>query len=412
MSNVEKELDLGKIDSRQSMIDYLEGYALERKEELDQKKIRHGLLKSYLLETLDSPVPAEKRLPNVFGSVRVRTEPIGDGLHRVFDSDLQKYVGFLETVGERFAIFYTMEKSEDADRWVRNLVLSSPQLDHVWLSGWTFNALWKRLKEVSHPSRFVRIVFEHESIFQVDSEFESDSDEEEGEEREDTVVIVERRTSKFSLVDRIRVVADKLDRFQELYSPLYSITRLRFPSPVGQGGHEFFYNGKVTNRSNSFRDHRSHLLYVLDLYNKLTRQAEKITWYSVEKIPLQKGGEFQKLIGAPLTVLFHEPLDQDTFDHFISSTFQRVRNRFRLWGNPIKLGPKKVHVYGLDQHLWQPIFLEITDKHLMAIVPKGTCGNTIHRLVTNIQRYLDPAAKVVLGNQPYENLVQESISGR
>lgn len=411
MSNMEEELDLSKIDTRKAMIEFLEGYALERKEELDQRKVRRGLLKSYLLETLDSPVPAEKRLANALQSVRVKAEPMEDGLYRVVDLGSQKYVGFLETVGERFIIFYTMERSESADRWVRNVVLSSPQLDHVWLSGWTFNVLWQRLKEISHPSRFVRIVFEHESIFQVDSDLDSDFDEGESEEKEETVVVVERRTSRFSLVDRIGVVADKLGKFQELYSPLYSITRLRFPSPVGRGGHEFFYNGKVTNRSDSFRDHRSHLLYVLDVYNRLTRRVEDIAWYSVEKIPLQRGGEFQKLIGAPLTVIFRDPLDQETFDHFISSTFQRVRNRFRLWGNPIRLGPRKVHVYGLDQHLWQPIFVEVTDKHLMAIVPKGTCGNTIHRLVTNIQRYLDPAARVTLGSQPYENLVEESSKG-
>ena len=68
MSNMEEELDLSKIDTRKAMIEFLEGYALERNKELDQRKVRRGLLKSYLLETLDSPVPAEKRLANALQS--------------------------------------------------------------------------------------------------------------------------------------------------------------------------------------------------------------------------------------------------------------------------------------------------------------------------------------------------------
>ena len=113
-------------------------------------------------------------------------------------------------------------------------------------------------------------------------------------------------------------------------------------------------------------------------------------------------GQFQKLIGAPVSIIFNESLSKETFDYWIKSTFGRVNNRFRLWGNPIILGPKKVHVYGVDKHLWKPIFLELTDKHLIAIVPKGTCGNTIHRLICNIQRYIDPAAKAYIGDMEYK----------
>ncbi|GER94829.1 hypothetical protein A45J_2716 [hot springs metagenome] len=115
---------------------------------------------------------------------------------------------------------------------------------------------------------------------------------------------------------------------------------------------------------------------------------------------------FGELVGAPLIIEFKDPLNEETFNHFIDSTFGRVKNRFGLWGNPIRLGPKKIHVYGVDKHLWQPIFLEITDKHLIAIIPKGTYGNTVHRLVSNIQTYLDPAAKQT--NKPKKGSLQQT----
>jgi hypothetical protein len=138
------------------------------------------------------------------------------------------------------------------------------------------------------------------------------------------------------------------------------------------------------------------------------KRTEERAWYSLDKEKVSVPGKFQKLIGAPVTIDFGEPLSKETFDYWIKSTFGRINNKFRLWGNPIVLGPTKVHVYGVDKHLWKPIFLELTNKHLIAIVPKGTCGNTIHRLICNIQKYIDPSAKAYIGDKEYKSLVDES----
>jgi len=112
-----------------------------------------------------------------------------------------------------------------------------------------------------------------------------------------------------------------------------------------------------------------------------------------------------KVISAPIIIKFRKPLSKETFDYWIKSIFCRINNRFELWGNPIILGPKKVHVYGVDKHLWEPIFLELTDKHLIAIVPnKETWRNTIHRLICNVQKYIDPSAKAYIGDVEYTHL--------
>lgn len=390
------------------MIRLLDGYSIERKEELDQKKTKKGLVKSYLLETVDGFQDTKKTLSDILTPFASELIQIDAGLYKVLNKNSGKYMGFLESFWEgRYLAFYSLELSKNIDKLVKDLVLLSPQLDHVWLSGWTFNILWEKVKELSNPNRFTRIVFEHESIFEIDSDTD-ETDEDQIFEDEEEQLIFERRSSKIALVDKIGLLKDKLNKFQELYSPMYSITQLRFPSPIARGGHDFFHFGKATNRSESFRDHRSHVLYVLKIYRELIKKTQEIVWFSFEKVSIQKGGEFQKLIGAPLIVKFREPLNEETFNHFIISTFERVKNRFRLWGNPIRLGPKKVHVYGVDKHLWQPIFMEITDKHIIAIIPKGTCGNTVHRLVSNIQIYLDPAAEVTLGNKSYREIAQDS----
>jgi hypothetical protein len=416
MDNHEVTKEISSVSSRDQMIRYLDGYAAERKEELDERKLKRALVKSYLIEhTGDGD--KTKPVMAIMEDARVDLEPIDENVYRIRTQG--RYIGFFEVFTPRYFVIYSLLDSQELERWVRRLILNCPELDHVWLSGLTFSVLWHKVVQLNKPNRYAKIVFEHNSIYQVDSdgyEIEEDEEEEEDEalspiDESDVIRVVERRASKFSLVDRISVVQEKLTELQKLYSPLYAIRQLRFPSPVGPGGHDFYDNGKVTNRTGSFRDHRNHLMYVQRIYDKLIEFTENKAWYSMHKETVATPGLFQKLVGSPVIISFEVPLSNETFDYWIKSTFGRLRNRFRLWGNPIRLGPRKVHVYGLDKHLWQPIFLEITDSHLIAIIPKGTCGNTVHRLVTNIQRYIDPGAKVYIGDIEYKDMVEQSSQG-
>jgi len=108
---------------------------------------------------------------------------------------------------------------------------------------------------------------------------------------------------------------------------------------------------------------------------------------------------FLKFFGSPVILIlkFSKPLSKETFDCWIKSIFECLNNCSELWGNPIFLDPKKVHVYGVDRHLWKPFFIEFTDKYLVAFVYKKTCKNTIRRLVCNIQRFVDTEVKAFIG---------------
>jgi len=412
MLDIDISKEMQSINSREKMIRYFDGYSAERMEELDERKTKRPLVKSYMLEHVGD-TGSQKKVADLLLSMNIEPRKIDEDLFLILDGRTGEYMGFLEVLTPRYFVFYTIHHSDKADKWVRKLVFSSPDLDHVWLSGLTFNVLWQKVIQLAKPHRYVSILFVHESIYQIDSEIYEDENEEDKDislslDEGDFSEVIERRASKFKLIDKISVVEEKLSKLQELYQPLYAISQLRFPSPVGRGGHDFYDYGKVTNRSGNFRDHRSHILYVQGIYDELMKMTEEKAWYSLSKETVTAPGQFQKLIGAPVTIKFAEPLTKETFEYWIHSTFKRPNNRFRLWGNPILLGPKKVHVYGVDKHLWKPIFLEITDKHVIAIVPKGTCGNTIHRLICNIQRYIDPAAKAYIGDTEYTSMVEKS----
>jgi hypothetical protein len=152
------------------------------------------------------------------------------------------------------------------------------------------------------------------------------------------------------------------------------------------------------------------VLFVVRIYEQLLEATEREAWYSIKE-SVSVPGQFRKMVGAPVVIRFGVELKADVFDRWVQATFGRKRSRFRFWGHPLRLGPTKVHVYGIDQHLWQPIFLELTADGCTAIVPGGTCGNTVHRLVTNIQRFLDPGTRAFIGQKAYAAMVEESAKG-
>jgi hypothetical protein len=408
------EFALGTIKNRTQMIRFFDGYSEERVEELDERKLKRPLVKTHLLEVLNGQCSSlSEALPSIFKRCGIEIKALDDELFLVSDLNIGE-IGFLEQLTSRIIALYSTNKSDVLYPWVRNLVFRNSDLDHVWLSGLTFGVLWELVVKLSRPHRFTRLVFTHQSIFDIDNITIEDVDEDEEpiQQLDDDNLgeIVERRATRFSLVDRVGVIQSKLNGLQQIYSPLYAISQLRFPSPIGRGGHDFYDNGRVTNRSESFRDHRSHILFVVRIYQQLLNETENKTWYSItESIGIP--GQFHRIVGAPVVINFEQPLEKGVFDRWISATFERKRNRFRLWGHPIRLGPTKVHVYGVDRHLWLPIFLELTAKGCTAIIPKQTCGNTVHRLVTNIQRYLDPGAQAFIGNKSYSEIVKDSAQG-
>jgi hypothetical protein len=45
---------------------------------------------------------------------------------------------------------------------------------------------------------------------------------------------------------------------------------------------------------------------------------------------------------------------------------------------------------------------------VVAILPRGTCGNTFHRLVANIQQFVCPKLEAWIGSKPFKEIVRQS----
>ncbi len=404
---------LPRLHSREDYVDHLEGFTLPTVDELQQGKLSRKLLKSYMLETArhDHAVPD---LSTIFPD-NVYLKRLDDTFYRVEDaSHSGNVVGLLESLQDRHPVFYTAMDVKVSNKWVHQHVDQNPWLDRLWLSSPILFELWQYVKRSTPDHRFVRLGFEHEAWYETVADYHdsaSSADYEEshlisGEDDEDTASrFIERRRSKVSLTERLGILQDKLPQLIDLYNPLHSLVQLQIPSG-SHGGHVFYHDGQSTNRSDSFVEHRATVELVLKLYRSVTESAETRLW--VDTTDATEGGF--TISGAPIMIRFHEPLSEATFNRFVDLGLQRKTSRFRIGGYLTQRGPTKVHLAAIDRHLWQPFLMEVTSKQLLGVLPSGTCGNTIHRLVTNVQRYLNPNIDVWLGSKSYTETVADSMS--
>ncbi len=398
---------------------FFNGVSQEGKAGIDAGRTRIPLVKTFLLEHVSASCLQSKKPETLWADLTCETRPIDDSFFSI-TADWQdpqtkktarKVVGFLEPFDARFFAFYTCEAVADAQkrvaRWAQH-----PDLDMTWFSSPLLQTLWQKDVLFRGDARFTRLVFKHESIFEMPGDFaepgpsQTSTDtargmpslpDEDGPEPE-------QRNARVELGDRIGRIRKSLHALQDSYDPMNALAALRIPSLTETGGHDLYQSGRVTNRTASFEDHRNTVRHIYGIYKSVLNYTEQLAWQDDRLLGGAAGDRGLPAGGAPLIVRFAEPLEKATFQRWINMAFQK-RNRFKLWGQPIPMGPNKVHVYGADRHLWQPINLEITNEGLTALLPRGTCGNTFHRLVTNIQHYVSPKITTWLGATPFSDVV-------
>ncbi len=396
--------------SREKAFDFLDDYARQRREEIERHRLGRdqGLIKSYLIETLPANGDPVTNVPDILRDSGWRAVPVDDtAFYRVQDN--QGEIGLLESLSSRHLLLHSIKRTDHADKAVRNAVFTTARLDFAWLAGSTFQTIWQHLILPQMPRRFVTFKFEHLARFEGTLWNERDEELDEGWNVDE---LTERRASTLAITERADQIARFLEQLQIYHPPFKAIKMLRIPAAEERGGYDFWSWGKITYRAPSFRDGRSQILSITRLYERATQEIERRLWFQVETTTLHDGGESITLTGAPVTLIFEPPLPLSTFQNFVNTTFERGQGPLRLWGNPIYLGEQKVHIYGIDLHLWKRIYLEITPRQMIVVLPRGTCGNSVHRLVTNIQRYLTPTVKVFIGDVQYDDLIEDVFLGR
>lgn len=387
------------LSDRRSYFHYLDRRPVRTAEGETVHLPTRSTVSAYALETSSPGTPTKDAL----ASNGILT-PIDETLSHLQHLDESHPWALVELDNERFPAIYTALPASLAARRINDLQRGSAILDRTWISSTFLWRLWQHVETTIPEYRFSQITFEHEGIFSnPSSRLQPDRGQ-----QENTAATADgtppyasdRRKANLKVTERINVLRDIVLPWREQYNALSSIVQLRIPA-YGRGGYDVFHDGRFSNRSDSASAFRDLVRDVIALYAASTTTIEEDTRVRAS----QPSGTSAAFAGLPLYMKFSSPLDIQTFRRWIA-TFRRRNNRFRLWGNPLLRGSNKAHIYAVDYHLWQTIDLEISTTHLRAILPQRTCGNVVHRLVTSVQRFVDPAVIVHLGDQTYDAVIQ------
>ncbi len=402
--------------AREQLYDYFDEYASKRRKDLNKRELAAGknLVKSYVLETAQhNGIPD---LTGAFSTTNIfHLTQLGDDLFHL--TGPKGELGYVEPLGSRYFALHTQRENVLTDRLMQRLTEQTPMLDALWLAGDTFRVLLDEWIVPTTPHRFVQLKAEFEPRFELGRSLDvwytddEDADPNPADAADSSAAVATPPPAQFSALFRgAQQLSRTFNSYQEIDASWRAVKMLRIPSNE-YGGFDLYSWGKVTHRSADFREGVAKLRFITELYEKVTVAIEQVVWLHAEPTQV-RGGGYQRFRGLPIIFRFREPLSVATFNRFIEATFEQGRGPFRLWGNPIRLGEGKVHVYGLDLHMWQQLYMELTTRQFLFVLPNGTCGNTVHRLMTNIQRFLDPGASLQIGETGYAGMMRNALMGR
>lgn len=270
---------------------------------------------------------------------------------------------FLDAVSnQRFWQIHTAFDSESSDEKMRKLLRTFPSLDRVWL---TKNLLQKTKKY----SMWRGISLKHNEIAEKGKE---------DYEAESINFSVNGSTQK-KVNDFISLLKNN-DEFN--YST--GISRISVSSSSGDGENKVLddikYNGKFSTRGKSFN---RHLWLINKIYDEYQEKVDAI------ENDFAINYSDNSLEGLPINIEFER---NDLNAKYIVETIFSSKKPFKLWGYPKKLSDNYYKIFAVDLHngnQGKKINFEVTSDFITVYLPKGNCGNTIARLICNIQIHLD-----------------------
>ncbi len=169
------------------------------------------------------------------------------------------------------------------------------------------------------------------------------------------------------------------------------------PHCIGAEIHDDSYGGTVNEAltrkgqfvatGSSFALHQAVVGRVRKKYADLVGAIEeyRMCWNPLET---GSGGTFS---GGAIELKFSKKIpDLEKFtDRLFSS-----KAPFRLWGIPVAAGDDLFEVDAVDLHVGHVLRLDVSSEWLRVVLLQNTCGNTIARLVSNLQRHFDAGLEV------------------
>lgn len=321
-------------------------------------RVRAGRVKSRIVEA-HPPEGSEDGcaalIEVIAAAAGLRPNHIGDRLWALqTDSDAI----FLDVLNERFWQIHTTAPARQLERLLRRHVLRDTRLDSAWLPqrqlhGLEGERLWMRSSFASDRLLASQTARAHRWRVQI-----------EGEAPEELL--------HFLATD-------------ERYAPSAALSAIGtsvVEPGIGQARIVADYRGAMTSDGDSFELIAGVLWRTVRRYERYVRALEdqhQLRATVVEDAGLQLDGD---------VALLRFPRPVEDMDGLLAGLFSS-RDPFRLWAVPREVSPGQWEANAVDLHIGKPIRLELTAEWLRVLLEPHTCGNTLARLVANLQHHFD-----------------------
>jgi hypothetical protein len=161
-------------------------------------------------------------------------------------------------------------------------------------------------------------------------------------------------------------------------------------------------SGRFLASGDSFELHTAIVGEVVAKYRLLIEEIEsrRFSWLPItsadggdsmarDTVAEDSGGTFQ---GVPILISFGRAILD--LDAWMAEVFS-AREPFRLWGRPVLLDDDSAEVEAVDLHIGQRFSVDVTRKYLRVYLPESSCGNTVTRLVSNLQHRFDGSLDIM-----------------
>jgi hypothetical protein len=290
----------------------------------------------------------------------------------------------VDCLNPRFLTFHTLSKVESTDRFIlRRLTQYQPEFDLFWFPVSLLEDVEKREHVAGWEASF-------KPLLSVD---EVEENEESSAEQDDEIIQDEAELIESSETLRMKVQRpNALKSYRQLKHyrifpdvPLSSILAKRSDDndPDTSTRAQIYSDGKITAHGTDFSVYLQIVNGTLDNYAHVINTLESRYWLGMTSVRSNDSIGI-RLDGEPFCITFDSDIDVDAV---VAAMFNCERP-FRLMGEPEKITDSYYVVDAIDLHVGQPLALEISPTMMRLYLYRGTCGNTIVRILRSLQHYI------------------------
>jgi hypothetical protein len=321
----------------------------------------NGPWKTFVLEA-HSGEGHQEFLSDVFGRASIR-ETEDSSLHQIVAPDLLVTVDHLDS---RFWSFHTDRSAADFNALLRSVVARRRDLDFVWLPSAHLEHVQREV-----PPNWIKTEFTGKRVLPSD-------------QVQDLAVTIRGRAAKSVL----QLVSNGPE-----HSYAVSLSQLEVlvtDSDLGSIVEAVNRKALFVAKGGSFRLHQLVVEQVVQRYRRLVEVIEDMALGFAANLDSEEGGG--RMTGGPIELRFSRPLPslELLLEDLLSS-----REPYRLWGNAHFDGDDFAEVEAVDLHVGHRIRLEMSREMIRVHLRAGGCGNSVARLVSNLQHHVDGGIEAV-----------------